>query len=364
MTATAGIPFSHISAKPLHPTFGAEISGVEFSSPISEQVFAEIYQAITKVRFSPQCTCLLITTGEQQLRTCDKQYGVLVFRNTGLTDEGHIAFSRKFGELDDVTPYISAGRKHRLKYPELFDVSNVEADGSILDPASPRGQANKVFPRARVCPLIYYANRIGIKGNDLFHVDSSFNPRRAGYSLLLAHELPPNGMGGHTAFADTRSAFNDLSLELKQRLLDNDYVACHSMHHSRKLAAPEAFAGVNPLDYPMGRHKLVQRHEASGRMNLYIAAHVHHVEGITPEESRKLFTQLFEHATRDSNTVEIEWQTPGDLVVWDNTCTMHRAVGGPFLRSYKRDMRRTTVHDSSSTAWGLNEHTSVRQGLP
>ncbi|BCS28421.1 TauD/TfdA dioxygenase family protein [Aspergillus puulaauensis] len=319
MTATAGIPFSHISAKPLHPTFGAEINGVDFSSPISEQVFAEIYQAITK-------------------------YGVLVFRNTGLTDEGHIAFSRKFGELDDVTPYISAGRKHRLKYPELFDVSNVEADGSILDPASPRGQANK--------------------GNDLFHVDSSFNPRRAGYSLLLAHELPPNGMGGHTAFADTRSAFNDLSLELKQRLLDNDYVACHSMHHSRKLAAPEAFAGVNPLDYPMGRHKLVQRHEASGRMNLYVAAHVHHIEGISPEESRALFTQLFEHATRDSNTVEIEWQAPGDLVVWDNTCTMHRAVGGPFLRSYKRDMRRTTVHDSSPTAWGLNEHTSVRQGLP
>jgi alpha-ketoglutarate-dependent 2,4-dichlorophenoxyacetate dioxygenase len=138
------IAFSHISAKPLHPTFGAEISRVDFSSPISEKVFAEIHQAITKVHFSSQ-----YTTGEQQLRTCNKQYGVLVFRNTGLTDEAHIAFSRKFGELDDVMPYISAGRKHRLKYPELFDVSNVEADGSILDPASPRGQANKVFR----CPM-------------------------------------------------------------------------------------------------------------------------------------------------------------------------------------------------------------------
>lgn len=78
-------------------------------------------------------------------RRVTKQYGVVVFRSTGLTDEGHIAFSRKFGELDDVKPYISAGRKHRLKYPELFDVSNVDADGSILDPESPRGQANKVF---------------------------------------------------------------------------------------------------------------------------------------------------------------------------------------------------------------------------
>ena len=72
------------------------------------------------------------------------QYGVVVFRSTGLTDEAHIEFSRKFGELDDVKPYIAAGRKNRLKYPELFDVSNVELDGTILDADSARGQANKV----------------------------------------------------------------------------------------------------------------------------------------------------------------------------------------------------------------------------
>ncbi len=73
------------------------------------------------------------------------KYGVVVFRSTGLTDENHIDFSKKFGELDDVTPYVSSGRKHRLKYTELFDVSNVDADGTILNPESPRGQANKVF---------------------------------------------------------------------------------------------------------------------------------------------------------------------------------------------------------------------------
>lgn len=171
-------------------------------------------------------------------------------------------------------------------------------------------------------------------------------------------------MGGHTSFADTRAAFDDLSPEFKEQLLANDYVACHSIHHSRKLAAPEAFAEVNPLNHPMGRHKLVQRHEGSGRMNLYIAAHVHHIEGLSPEKSEELFIRLFKHATRDENTVEIKWEGPGDLVIWDNTCTMHRAVGGPFLRKYRRDMRRTTVHDVSSTAWGLNEHTDVRQGLP
>jgi alpha-ketoglutarate-dependent 2,4-dichlorophenoxyacetate dioxygenase len=54
----------------------------------------------------------------------------------------------------------------------------------------------------------------------------------------------------------------------------------------------------------------------------------------------------------------------GDLVIWDNTCVMHRAVGGLFEGKYKRDMRRATVHDGSSQAWGLNEHTDQRQGLP
>lgn len=74
-----------------------------------------------------------------------KQFGVVVFRKTCLTDEGHIAFARQFGELDDVKPYITAGRQHRLNHYELFDVSNVGADGSILNPDSPRGQANKVL---------------------------------------------------------------------------------------------------------------------------------------------------------------------------------------------------------------------------
>ena len=171
-------------------------------------------------------------------------------------------------------------------------------------------------------------------------------------------------MGGHTAFADTRTAFDDLTDDLKSELLNKDYIAHHSMHHSRKLAAPDFFADVNPLDYPMGRHRLVQRHEASDRMNLYIAAHIHHLESDEPEVAKALVDRLYEHATSARYTVEIEWENPGDLVIWDNTCTMHRAVGGPFLRTYRRDMRRATVHDGSSRAWGLNERTEVRVGMP
>jgi alpha-ketoglutarate-dependent 2,4-dichlorophenoxyacetate dioxygenase len=209
-----------------------------------------------------------------------------------------------------------------------------------------------------------YSRLHSCQGNSLFHVDSSFNPRRAGFSLLLAHELPPQGYGGATAFADTRAAYEDLDEHLKQHLLERDYVAGHSMHHSRKVASPEFFADVNPEDYPFGRHRIVQRHERSGRMNLYIAAHVHHIEGLEPAESRALFEKLYSHAQQDKYVVEVQWKQPGDLVIWDNTAVMHRAVGGAFQSKYRRDVRRATVHDDSSQAWGLNEHSNVRQGLP
>lgn len=333
-------PFEHIQVKELHPTFGAEISGVDFSVPVTQEIFCDILAAVTQVSYPLFCA------SHVHVSNLSYQYGVVVFRNTSLTDDSHVAFARQFGELDDVRPYVKAGRPNRLKHDELFDVSNVEMDGSLLNPDSPRGQANK--------------------GNGLFHVDSSFNPRRAGYSLLLAHELPPRGAGtgGQTAFADTRTAFDELPTDIKESLVSNDYVAAHSIHHSRKLAAPEFFADLNPLDHPMGRHNLVQRHEASARMNLYIAAHIHHIEGLSETESAELLQTLFTHATQDKYVMEVQWENPGDLVIWDNTCTMHRAVGGPFLRKYRRDMRRATVHDKSSYAWGLNEHTDERQALP
>lgn len=103
-----------------------------------------------------------------------------------------------------------------------------------------------------------------VQGNSLFHVDSSFNPRRAGYSLLKAHQLPPKGAGGATEYADTRTAFDELPEDLKQELLDQDYVACHSLYHSRKTAAPDALPGLNPEDHFMSRHRLVQRKSHSG----------------------------------------------------------------------------------------------------
>ena len=224
-------------------------------------------------------------------------------------------------------------------------MSNLDDEGKLLDPDSPRAQ--------------------GKKGNSLFHVDSSFNPRRAGYSLLRAVELPPPNTGGETEYADTRTAFDDLPEDLKTELLSKNYVVAHSLWQSRKTAAPEFFSHINPSDYPMSRHRLVQRHEPSGRTNLYIAAHAHHIEELDPAASRALLDRLYEHATQKKYVVKVPWLKEGDVILWDNTSVMHRAAGGTYEGKYKRDMRRTTVHDGSSSAWGLNEvGVDTRQGFP
>ena len=97
------------------------------------------------------------------------------------------------------------------------------------------------------------------QANGIFHVDSSFNPRRAGFSLLRAHELPPAGTGGNTDFADTRTAFDDLPQDLRQRLFDNNYVGAHSIWHSRRKGAPKDSPWTKDVkveDFPFGRHKV------------------------------------------------------------------------------------------------------------
>lgn len=306
---------------PQHPTFVAEVSGVDWTD-ISQELADELKAGLAT-------------------------YGVLVFRGTPLTDDTHVALARLFGPLDDVTPYNKLGRINRLKYDELFDVSNVDAEGQIIQPDSLRGVMGK--------------------GNTLFHVDSSFNPRRAGLSMLLAHALPPPGTGGNTEFADTRTAYDDLDQETKSRV--HDYVLWHSQFHSRRRASPGLplleEARFLPESHPFGRHRLVQVHEASGRTNLYIANHAYKVDGLPVPEGRAEIERLLEHCTQPQYVHAHEWHAPGDLVIWDNTCVMHRACPGAFDGKYARDMRRATVHDTSASAWGLNTVGDTwRSGLP
>ncbi|CAG7915962.1 unnamed protein product [Penicillium olsonii] len=318
-TTTRSSLMEDVVVTPIKNNFGAEITGLSFSEGVSGEAYQLIHNAV-------------------------KEHGFAVIRQTGLDDDKHLELARMFGELDDVTPYNKAGRVHRLKYNELFDVGNINLDGSIVSLDSARGEANK--------------------GNSLFHTDSSFNPRRAGYSLLLAHELPPPGTGGSTSFADMRGAYRDLDESFKSFLVEKNFIARHSILHSKKLAAPEFYRNIDPAQHFMSRHLLLQTHERSNVPTIYLAKHIHSLEGVSSEESQAILDTLFEHATQERYVIDIEWKDAGDMIVWDNTCTMHRAVSGEFVTKYRRDMRRATVHDDSSLAWGFNPKSNERMGLP
>ncbi|KAI1268132.1 alpha-ketoglutarate-dependent 2,4-dichlorophenoxyacetate dioxygenase [Xylariaceae sp. FL1019] len=320
------LAFKTISVKELHPTFAAEIEGVNFDA-VSQEQFAEILAAMTK-------------------------YGVCVFKDTGLTDAAHISFSRRFGNLDNIKRYMVGDRKMRYDSYELFDAGNVTEAGTPQDPNSARAHSNR--------------------GNALFHVDSSFNPRRASYSLLRAVSLPPPGNGGDTMFADSRTAAEELPEEVMARLTGEQTLAgVHSMAHSRKLASPEFFRDMDVTKWPMARHRILQRHEPSERANLYVGAHLHHIEDLGNEtescaagaqertgnaihNSSDLIRKLNAHVAQDRYVISIPWHNPGDLIIWDNRCVLHRAGPGTFEGKYLRDLRRTTVHDDSPTAWGFN----------
>lgn len=304
-------PTSPLSITPLHKTLGAEVRGVPWQQKtIPDSIIQEIKDAIHK-------------------------YGVLVFRGANLDNDEQIRFSRKFGELDDVKPFMKAGRRMRFpETPEIFDLANLDENGELMtNPDSMRVAASR--------------------GNFLWHVDMAYLPRRCSYALLRAVELPPPGTGGETEFLDIRKAYEDLPPE-RQAYLET-LVMNNSFYHQRKLAAPEAYADLDPLTAPMARHRLVVPHEQSGRKCLFVTTLVHHFDGMTKEESQPLVSELLDWISKPEYKLSVEWHNPGDMIMWDNRAVVHRATdSGSYAYKYRRDVRRTTVKDDGLSAYGEN----------
>jgi alpha-ketoglutarate-dependent 2,4-dichlorophenoxyacetate dioxygenase len=281
-----------LKVEPILPRFGAECSGLDLTRPLSADEVKQVTDAMDT-------------------------YGVTVWRDTGLNDEQHVAFSRNFGFLERVPK--REGVKFRLPFRELFDASNLNVDGEITqDPAA-----------------IQYR-----KGDRLWHTDSAFLEKRTSYSILLAHEVPPEG--GETWFADTRSAYEDLPQDMKDFL--EGKVGINSLWWSRKKAGAD-IADEEIYERPLARHPLVHVHKGSGRKALFIAAHTMDVEGMGKGEGRKLIADLIAHCTQPQYVFSVKWNA-GDMVIWDNLCSMHK--GGEYAYdTYRRDMRRTTVREGT-----------------
>jgi alpha-ketoglutarate-dependent 2,4-dichlorophenoxyacetate dioxygenase len=278
------------TVKPVHPLFVAEVTGVDLSRPLPDDVFAEIDAAFIR-------------------------HAILVFPDQPLTDEQQIEFSKRFGPLETAPNY--AGAAMRLRN-ELTDISNLDHEGRILDPADRLNQYNL--------------------GNQLWHTDSSFKAVRAKCSLLSAREVPP--VGGETQYADMRAAYDALPDDRKSQLAG--LVAEHSIAHSRSKTGFDGFNSEITTALPPVPQRLVDFYPESGRTSLYLASHASHVIGWPVEQGRALIEELIEFATQERFVYTHHWKV-GDLVLWDNRCTMHR--GRPYDPTQRRVLHRTTVSD-------------------
>jgi alpha-ketoglutarate-dependent 2,4-dichlorophenoxyacetate dioxygenase len=288
-----------LTIAPLHQLFAAEIGGVDVGRPLDAATVGALNEAIDR-------------------------YAVLVFHGQELDDERQMAFARQFGELE-LPRSGRADVKRRLR-PEISDISNLDEENRLRGRDDPR--------------------RFDQLGNRLWHTDGSFRRVPAALSMLYAHRVPARGPcgNGETEFADLRAAYDALPEATKAEI--EDLVALHDIAWSRgQLGFNDLLFGEKNVLPPVPQ-RLVRTHPGAGRKTLYIAAHACAIVGWPVPDGRLLLRELIEHATARDFVYRHEWRA-GDLVIWDNRCTMHR--GRAFDEREVRDLRRVTTRDVAST---------------
>ena len=248
-------------------------------------------------------------------------YAVVVFRDQPLTGAEHLAFSAKLGPLEP-TRYASDPRYAPRLDLRLADVSNIGVDSRVMAKDNRRWMS--------------------LLGNRMWHSDASFKATPAKYSLLAAYVLPE--WGGETEFADQRAAYDALSPRLQAEI--EDLVAEHDVFHSRRVLGFADFLEEEQRALPPVPQAVVRIHPGSRRKSLYLGSHAGSIHGMSVPEGRMLLNDLTDHATRPEFVHTHHWRV-GDLVIWDNRCTLHR--GRLFDATQPRDLRRTTITDDGPT---------------
>jgi taurine dioxygenase len=267
---------------------GAEI-GFDLSRGMDEQQFAEIEAAF-------------------------HDNIVVVFRGQNLSNEQHIAFSRRFGELD-----LHIVRKYVLPdHPEILRISNIRNDNGELI-----GLADAGFT---------------------WHTDTSYLRRPSRCSLLRAIEVPQrDGQAlGDTLFTNTIAAYAALAESMKRRL--DGRKAIHRYSERKRIEnSPRPKLTKAQLDAtPDVAHPIVRTHHATGRKALYVTeGECIGIEGMPDDEGRPLIAELHAHCLRPEFQYRHKWQL-GDLLMWDNATSMHLAICDYALPE-RRLMYRTTV---------------------
>lgn len=287
---TAALPTSapsqQFDVRPFDAVLGAEIVGIDLGQTLNTEDFARVHRA-------------------------HLDYGVVVFRDQHLTPEQHIAFSRRFGELQ-----IHVLRQFLLaNHPEVFIISNIVENGQPIG----LGDAGKFW-----------------------HSDLSYKDTPSLGSMLYAQEIPNEG--GDTLFASQHAAYEDLPQALKNALADkraaHSYLAKYDDEVfsgiRRPTLTPEQIAEVKPAIHPVFR-----THPETGRKGIFVNENfTTHILDIPADESKAILNELFALSAQEKYIYRHVWQEH-DLVFWDNRALIHLATGCPA--HLRRRMHRTTI---------------------
>ena len=288
-----------INITPRDKGIGAEVRGIDLAQPLPDRVFETLQAAFDTHR-------------------------LLIFRDVHWSVDQQVAFSEKFGALEDFPDPKDQAEGHKT----VLRVTNIDRATDTIKPVDDPGHKSFTL------------------GTSAWHIDSSFRTLPSKASVLYALEMPADG--GDTMFADTTLAYDSLSEDRKHAL--EKMVIVHDFEETRRRhnlppRPPEVQAATPPA-----RHPLVTERK-NGRRALFIGSHAAGIEGMTYEDARALIDELEEICVRPEYTYRHQWQD-GDMVMFDNICMMHQAM--PYdLKNSRRLLHRTTVAGDAPLA-GVN----------
>jgi len=249
------------------------------------------------------------TAAWQAVEDAFHEYAALVFPGQHLSEAEQVAFGERFGNIELLRPDPSQ---------KSVEISNKKPGGGTLQ------RSNQRFKTLR--------------GNEGWHTDSSYMPLSAKASILAAIQVPPKG--GETALSDMRDAYDKLDEETRGKI--EGLSAYHSLYQSQ---AKNGFTSKTGEGY--GYHTkgaplrpLIKTHPVTGRKSLFIGRHAYEIPGMPREDAQALLDDLLDFAVRPPRVYTHQWR-PGDVMMWDNRCILHRAC--PYDHSEVRILRHVRV---------------------
>lgn len=271
-------PYRHITPTPLSPTIGAEIDGVSLADPMDDDTFAEVHRALL-------------------------EFKVIFFRDQDVTPAQHVAFARRFGDLE-THPFVP----HRDAYPEVMVLKKNDRMGGF---------------------------------ENVWHSDVTWRRQPSLGSVLLAREVP--AVGGDTLFSDMYAAYDGLDDDLRQTV--DGLTAVHDFTRTFGSLLSREELLKKREEFPPAEHPVVRTHPETGRKGLYVnAAFTSHIVGLSQAESDRLLGLLYRQATVPEYQCRFRWR-PYSVAFWDNRAVQHYAASD-YYPSRRRMERVTIVGDT------------------